>query len=324
MRRGIEDVKAYLNRLRTLLRYGGVSHARWEEGSIRCDVNISVRREGASEMGVRTEMKNMNSLSAIERAIAYESARHIEAIEYGTERLVQETRGWDDAKGCSFSMRNKETAADYRYFPDPNLSPILIDEDWLKDIASKLPELPESRILRFQKAYGLSQSDAEVLTGSRVIADIFEAAAVQSGYPRETATWVIGELFRIARRLKWNPDDIEINTGKFAELVRMVADSEINRAVGRKALDALVEHGADPREFTHDLNLSSNSDADSVLGAVRQVLSSNADTVSAFLGGREKARQALIGAIMRELRGNGDPAAVNSVFDSEIEKMKGR
>jgi len=161
--RSVEEVFAYLNRLRTLLRYGGVSHARWEEGSIRCDVNISVRREGASEMGIRTEMKNMNSLSAIERAIEYESARHIEAIEYGTERLIQETRGWDDVKGCSFSMRNKETAADYRYFPDPNLAPIIIDEDWMKRIASKLPELPDSRILRFEKAYGLSKSDCDLL-----------------------------------------------------------------------------------------------------------------------------------------------------------------
>ncbi|MCL2866514.1 MAG: Asp-tRNA(Asn)/Glu-tRNA(Gln) amidotransferase subunit GatB [Clostridia bacterium] len=319
--RSAGEVTAYLHRLRALLRYGGISQARWEEGSIRCDVNISVRREGADEKSVRTEMKNMNSLSAIERAIEYESTRHIEAIEYGTERLIQETRGWDDAQGCSFSMRHKETAADYRYFPDPNLMPIRIDENWIKRIQSALPETPELRAGRYIQAYALSKPDCELLVSSPAIADLFEAVAEKTGLPRETAAWIISDLFRIARRLKTNLDDISISSEKFADLIIMVANNEINRAAGRKALDMLFEHGTDPRDFARDNNLAINKDTGDMEQVVRQILRDHADIVSDYVGGRVKARQALVGAVMRALKGKGDPAIVNHILDDAIAKL---
>ena len=236
-----EEVVAYLERLRSLLRFAKVSECRMEQGSMRCDVNLSVRPVGQKEYGVRTEMKNMNSISAIERAIAYESARHIDAIEHGTEELVQETRRWDDIKGMSFAMRNKETAGDYRYFPDPNVMPVVIDDAWYESIEKSLPEFPEKKRERYITELGLGEYDAEFLTESRAFCDAFEAAYAECGLAKEAANWLITNCMNLLNRKQMTADMLNINGKALGVLIKLVSDGTVSHANAKKILEVMFD-----------------------------------------------------------------------------------
>ena len=319
--RSADEVITYLEKLRKLLRAGGVSGCKWEKGSMRCDVNLSLRPMGSDVLGVRTEMKNMNSLSAITRAIEYETARHTDALERNTEKLIQETRRWDDIKNQSFSMREKETAMDYRYFPDPNLAPIIIDDEWFDRIKSELPELPEAKIGRYMAEFGMSDTDAELIAGSRNLSGLFEEASRISGYPRETAVFIITDCLAFMNKKKLTADDLEMDAEKLAALVKMTVTGEITRNAAKRVLPAVIDQNADPREYCEQNGLFSQGDESAIRAAVEKALRENEKSVADFKNGKEKAKQALFGNVMRELRGNGDPAVIEKLLTEELAKQ---
>ncbi len=315
----VEEVVAYLDRLKTILRFAGVSDCKMEEGSMRCDVNLSIRPEGTNELGVRTEMKNMNSISAISKAIEYEVARHIDALERGTEVLIQETRRWDDVKNRSFSMRSKEMAADYRYFPDPNLAPIIIDDEWYNSVEASLPELPEVKKARYIEEFSLSESDADILTSSRALCDTFEGAVKVNGLYKDTANWILGDCMSILRQKKMSADDLAIDPVKLGTIVKMVADGKIVRAAGKKVLQAVFDTNVDPLEYCKENGLDDVSNTGEIEEAVKKVLDANEATVTKYKNGETKVRNALFGQVMKELKGKGDPALIQSILSKFID-----
>ena len=309
-----EEVVAYLEQLRLLLRFAKVSECRMEQGSMRCDVNLSVRPEGSDKLGVRTEMKNMNSISAIERAIAYETARHIDAIENGTEELVQETRRWDDIKGMSFAMRNKETAGDYRYFPDPNVMPIFIDDEWYERVEKSLPELPSVKKARYISELGLGEYDADILTQSRALCDCFEAAYETSGLAKESANWIISNCMNILNRKQLTADMLNINGVALGNLIKLVADGKVGHANAKKILEAMFDDDIDPAKYAEENGYIVSNDTSKIEEVIRAVVASDPKTVSDYKGGKEKALMALFGRCMKDLRGNCDPQVLRELL----------
>ena len=309
-----EEVVAYLEQLRLLLRFAKVSECRMEQGSMRCDVNLSVRPEGSDKLGVRTEMKNMNSISAIERAIAYETARHIDAIENGTEELVQETRRWDDIKGMSFAMRNKETAGDYRYFPDPNVMPIFIDDEWYEKVEKSLPELPSVKKARYISELGLGEYDADILTQSRALCDCFEAAYETSGLAKESANWIISNCMNILNRKQLTADMLSINGVALGQLIKLVADGKVGHANAKKILEAMFDEDIDPAKYAEENGYIVSNDTSKIEEVIRAVVASDPKTVSDYKGGKEKALMALFGRCMKDLRGNCDPQVLRELL----------
>ena len=315
--RSADEVVTYLNKLRALLSFAGVSDCKMQEGSMRCDVNVSVREVGSEVLGVRTEMKNMNSLRSIVRCIAYETQRHIDALEEGTEVLVQETRRWDDNLGQSFSMRSKEDATDYRYFPNPDIMPIRISDEWIESVRAALPESAHDKSARMQ-TLGISAHDAEIVTGSKRLADIFDALTAQDISPRDATAWIVTELLALGTDENKGSDDITIDCGKFAELIAMVARKEINRSVAKKVLALVYSEGADPSAYVKQHNLGMVSDTGLLETAIAAVLAENADAVEKYRAGNEKVLGFLMGKIMARTAGKADPGMVKSMLEKTM------
>ena len=313
-----EEVLAYLERLRDLLRFAKVSDCRWEQGSMRCDVNLSVRPEGSDVLGVRTEMKNMNSLSAIARAIEFETARHIDAIENGSEELVQETRRWDDIKGKSYAMRNKETAGDYRYFPDPNIMPVVIDDEWYNNIKASLPEFPEVKKERYINELGLPEYDAQQLVESRAFCDAFEAAYKECGMAKEVANWIITDCMTILNKKQHTADMLSINGTALGELVKLVADDKVTRQNAKRILAAMFEEDIKPLEYAEKNGLIVSNDTSNIEAVVKSVMAADERSVNDYKNGKEKALQALFGQCMKELRGNCNPQVLREILINSI------
>ena len=317
-----EEVLAYLERLHSLLRFAKVSDCRWEQGSMRCDVNLSVRPEGSQKLGVRTEMKNMNSLAAIARAIEYETARHIDALENGTEELVQETRRWDDIKGKSYAMRTKETAGDYRYFPDPNIMPVVIDDAWYEKIEASLPEFPEVKKARYTEEYGLSEYDADQLIQSRALCDCFEGAYAVCGKAKDAANWMISEVMNLLNAKKMTYDMLTLEGASLGKLIALVADGTVGRANGKKILAALFEDPTvDPASFAKENGMIVSNDTGLLEKAVKEAIAADMDAVNNYKNGKEKALMALFGRCMKELKGNCDPQALRKMLIDQINAL---
>ena len=316
-----EEVEAYLERLKTLLRYAKVAECEMAHGTMRCDVNLSVRPEGSDKLGVRTEMKNMNSIEAIKRAIEYETARHIDALENGTETLVQETRRWDDLKGKSFAMRSKETAGDYRYFPDPNVMPVVIDDEWFNRIQQSLPELPEVKFERYINEYGLSEHDAKHLTKSIAVCECFEDAFAVCGNAKDAANWIISEIMSILNYRQMTYDMLTIDGKALGELIKLVSGGKVGRANGKKIIDAMFEDNTIcPEEYAKANGLIISNDTGLIDKVVKSAIDANPKAVSDYKSGKEKALMSIYGMCMRELRGNGDPAVINQILNKELSK----
>ena len=315
-----EEVVAYLERLRSLLRFAKVSECRMEQGSMRCDVNLSVRPVGSDKLGVRTEMKNMNSLSAIVRAIEYETARHIDAIENGTEVLVQETRRWDDIKGKSFAMRSKETAGDYRYFPDPNIMPIVIDDEWYDGIKNALPEFPEVKKERYTAELGLSDYDAGILTDSRALCDCFEGAYAECGMAKEVANWLISDCMNILNKQGMTADQLTVNGKSLGKLIKLVADGTIGRGNAKKILIAMFDEDLDPAAYAEREGYIVSNDTGLIDKVIKEAIAADPRAVADFKGGKEKALMALFGKCMKQLKGNCDPQVLRTMLIDEINK----
>jgi len=313
-----EEVVAYLERLRNLLRFAKVSDCRWEQGSMRCDVNLSIRPEGSDKLGVRTEMKNMNSISAITRAIEYEVSRHIDALENGTEELVQETRRWDDVKGKSYAMRTKETAGDYRYFPDPNVMPVVIDDEWYGKIQATLPELPEVKRERYITELGLGEYDADQLTSSRALCDVFEAAYAKCGMAKEVANWLISDIMNILNKKQMTTDMLSINGDALGDLIKLVADNKVTRGNAKRILTAMFDEDLNPEEYAEANGLVVSNDTGKVEEVIKAVVEADPKSVADFKGGKEKALMALFGKCMRELKGNCDPQVLRELLIKKI------
>jgi len=313
--RSAEEVVTYLNKLKSMFRSGGISEC--EEGAMRCDVNISVRPEGSTEFGVRTEIKNMSSFEAIERAIAYESQRHIDAIEFEIEELVQETRRFDDASGKTFAMRNKETEADYRYFPDANLMPIIIDDEWLEEIKANKPEEVDEKSEQYREA-GISETEIDVLISNHKIAKLLDDTVALGCNAKDTATWILTDCAGILRKDGKTLADLEISAQTLSVIIKMVADGKVNRAAGRKLLIAVIEDNVDPVAYCKEQGLDRQLDSSALDGVIDAVIESNPRAVEDYKNGKVKAIQALFGACMKELKGAGDPAVIKELLENKL------
>ncbi len=315
-----EEVVAYLERLRSLLRFAKVSQCRMEQGSMRCDVNLSIREEGETKLGVRTEMKNMNSISAITRAIEYEVARHIDALENGTEELVQETRRWDDVKGKSYAMRSKETAGDYRYFPDPNVMPIVIDDEWFDSIKASLPEFPEVKKARFIDELGLSEYDADLITQSRAFCDCFEAAYKECGEAKEVANWLISDCMNMLNKKGSTMDQLKVDGTALGKLIKLVMESKVTRGNAKKILLVMDEETLDPEKYATENNFIVSNDTANIEKVIKEIVAADPKSVADYKGGKEKALMALFGKCMKTLKGNCDPQVLRKILLDEIDK----
>ena len=316
-----EEAGRYLKNLRTILQYLEVCDGNMEEGSFRCDANISVRPSGAKELGTKVEIKNMNSFKAVEKALEHEIKRQIETLSEGG-RLQQETRLWDAEREVTRSMRSKEFAHDYRYFPEPDLLPLVVEEKWIEEIRAGLPELPEQRRERFASQYGLPPYDAELLTARRDVADYFEAAVKAHSNPKAISNWVMGDLFRIIKEKRLD-DKLRIAAWpvapeRLAEMVRMIDQGKISGKMAKGLFEEMLETGAAPDTIVRAKGLEQVSDTGSIEKAIEQVLAAHARQASDYRGGNEKVFGFLIGQIMKATQGKANPQVVNEILRKKL------
>jgi len=311
-----EEVIAYLEKLRALLSFAGVSDCKMQEGSMRCDVNISVRKKGTQALGTRVEIKNMNSTKAIAAAIEYESGRQIDALETGGE-LFQETRRWDDGKGITVAMRGKEEAADYRYFPNPEIMPVVIDKNWLEAVRATLPESAEEKYARLI-GLGLSEYESKRITGSKALSHIFDETLKFLNKPKDISNWLLEELLSVAKGDNKGEDDIKINSEMFAKLIGLVDSKTINRNTGKALLVKVLHEGLDPVAYVEENQLGMVSDSGTIQKAVDEVLAANAKSVDEYRSGNEKVLGFLVGQTMKKLGGKADPQAVNKCIREKL------
>jgi len=318
--RSAEEARLYLENLKAILEYAGVSDCKMQEGSLRADINLSVRPKGQKEFGTRTEMKNINSFKAIVRAIEYESRRQIEELESGG-KVEQETRRWDDNKGISYAMRNKEEAHDYRYFPDPDLVPIVVDEKWVEEIRASLPEMPESRKERYITQYGLPEYDAGILTSSIKLANFFESALEKTSNAKAVSNWIMGDLMRILKDKEMEADEIPFPAEYLAELVNLIDEGTISGTIAKKVFAKMFDTGKAPGTIVKEEGLEVVSDEGAIVEAVKKVIVANPQSVADYKGGKEKAIGFLVGQVMRETKGKANPQIVNKVLREELNKI---
>ena len=319
--RSSEEVIAYLEKLRCMMQYLGVSDCKLQEGSMRADVNLSVREVGAEEFGTRTEMKNLNSFKAIARAIEGERERQIELIEEG-KVVTQETRRWDDNKEYSYAMRSKEDAKDYRYFPDPDLPPIHISDAWIEKIKAEQPELREVKQARYQEEYGLPAYDAGILTESRHLAGLFEETAAIYGNAKKTANWFMGEVLRLTKDKAMDPEQVSFSPKHLADLLVMVEKSEVSPQNAKKVFEKVFEEDIDPVVYIEEHGLKIVEDTGLLEETINRILDANPGPLSELLGGKDKVMGFFVGQIMKEMKGKANPASVRKTLMKEVEKRK--
>jgi aspartyl-tRNA(Asn)/glutamyl-tRNA(Gln) amidotransferase subunit B len=314
--RSAAEVIAYLEKLRETMLYLDICDCKMQEGSIRADINLSMRREGG-ELGIRTETKNMNSFKAIARAIEYETSRQIEILEDGGH-IVQETRRWDDERLESYGMRSKENAQDYRYFPEPDLLPINIDDAWLASIRENLPELAYQKRERYCRDFKIPESEAAVLTVHKNICDIFETIARKSGQPVEAAHLLTGEIMRLMNNANILPEDLSLNTDKFSALITLVTDGKINRNAYKETVEAVFTNDVDPEKYIAEKGLMMINDDNAVIEAVKAVITENQDSVAEYRAGKEKVFGFLMGQVMKKLGGKGNPDMAKKALEGAL------
>ena len=319
--RSSEEVIAYLEKLRCMMQYLGVSDCKLQEGSMRADVNLSVREVGAEEFGTRTEMKNLNSFKAIARAIEGERERQIELIEEG-KAVTPETRRWDDNKEYSYAMRSKEDAKDYRYFPDPDLPPIHISDAWIEKIKAEQPELREVKQARYQEEYGLPAYDAGILTESRHLAGLFEETAAIYGNAKKTANWFMGEVLRLTKDKAMDPEQVSFSPKHLADLLVMVEKSEVSPQNAKKVFEKVFEEDIDPVAYIEEHGLKIVEDTGLLEETINRILDANPGPLSELLGGKDKVMGFFVGQIMKEMKGKANPASVRETLMKEVEKRK--
>lgn len=317
--RNADEVLAYLDKLRMMIQYLGASDCKLQEGSMRADVNLSVREAGSSVFGTRTEMKNLNSFKAIARAIEGERKRQIELIEEG-KKVVQETRRWDDNKEYSYAMRSKEDAQDYRYFPDPDLTPVVISDEWIKEIRDRQPELQPQKMRRYQEEFQLPEYDAGILTSSKHLADMFEETTALCGKPKEVSNWLMVEAMRLLKDHDQDVEDMVFSPGNLAKLIGLVDRGVVNRTVAKSVFEEIFARDVDPEAYVEEKGLKMVSDEGALRTAIEGVLEANPQSVADYRNGKEKAMGFLVGQTMRAMKGKADPAMVNKIVKELLTK----
>ncbi|RKI23446.1 Asp-tRNA(Asn)/Glu-tRNA(Gln) amidotransferase subunit GatB [bacterium 1xD8-6] len=311
--RSADEVVAYLEKLRLIIQYLGASDCKLQEGSMRADVNLSVREAGASEFGTRTEMKNLNSFKAIRRAIEGERERQIDLIESG-QKIIQETRRWDDAKEYSYAMRSKEDAQDYRYFPEPDLVPIIISDEWLDEIRSRQPELRTEKLERYKREFNIPEYDAGIITSNKKLADIFEETTAICNNPKKVSNWLMVETMRLLKEHEMEPEQITFSPENLAKLIQLTEDRAVNSSVAKEVFEKIFEEDIDPEKYVEEHGLKAVSDDGALRSTIEKVIADNPQSVEDYKGGKKKAIGFLVGQTMKAMQGKADPAMVNKIL----------
>ena len=317
--RSADEVIAYLEKLRLLIQYLGASDCKLQEGSMRADVNLSVREVGAKEFGTRTEMKNLNSFKAIARAIEGETARQIDLIESG-EGVVQETRRWDDTKERSYAMRSKEDAQDYRYFPDPDLVPVIISDEWIEEIRNRQPEFRTEKLERYKEEFDIPQYDAEILTNSKKLADIFEKTTAICGKPKKVSNWLMVETLRLLKDNNQEPEDLKFSPENLAKLIDLVDGGTINNKTAKEVFEVVFKEDVDPEAYVEEHGLKSVNDEGALRAVIEEIVAANPQSVADYKSGKQKAMGFLVGQTMRAMKGKADPGSVNKILKEILER----
>ena len=311
--RSAEEVIAYLEKLRMIIQYLGASDCKLNEGSMRADVNLSVREVGAAEFGTRTETKNLNSFKAIARASENERERQIDLLESGQE-VVQETRRWDDTKEYSYAMRSKEDAQDYRYFPDPDLVPINISDEWLERLKSEQPEFRDEKKERYIEEYGLPEYDANLLTLYKPLTVLLEAAVANGSKPKEASNWLMVETMRLVKEKGIEPDEVKFSADNFSKFLKLIDDNVINKTVAKEVFEAMFNDDIDPEKYVDEHELKMDNNTDELKGVLEEIIANNPKSVEDFHNGKEKAIGALVGQAMKATKGKADPKMINQML----------
>lgn len=311
--RSAEEVTAFLEKLRRIIQYLGASDCKLQEGSMRVDVNLSVREKGTEAYGTRTEMKNLNSFRAITRAIQGEKERQIHLLEEG-KAVMQETRRWEDSKGESYGVRSKEDARDYRYFPDPDLMPVVVSRDWLEEIRSRQPELAEEKLERYRKEYQLPDYDIGILISSRHLATLFEETTALCGQPKKVSNWLMGDTLRLLNERGMEPEKLGISPEYLASLIRLVDEKIINNTVAKEVFQVMFDKGVDPKQYVEAMGLQTVSDEGILKQTLEKVIGANPKSVEDYRKGKEKAIGFLVGQTMKETGGKAEPGEVKRLL----------
>ena len=317
--RRAEEAESYLRKLKSIFEYIEVSDCKMQEGSLRADVNVSVKKKTDTKLGTRTEMKNMNSFRSIVRAIEYEVDRQIDILEDGGT-ITQETLRWDDVSGKTFPMRDKEDAQDYRYFPDPDLVAIKLSEEYIQNIKDNLPELPESRKQRYLEEYNLSEKDAKLLTSSKYLSDLFEGAVKVCNNPKAVNNWIISDISRILNETETEPISIPFDSNQLGKLVILIDKGTISSSIGKKVLVELFENPRDPEDIIKEKGWIQISDEGAIKEVVMKILEANPQSIADYKAGKDKALGFLVGQAMKETKGKANPQMLNKMFLEELKK----
>ena len=308
-----EEVIAYLEKLRMIVQYLGASDCKLQEGSMRADVNLSVRKVGSETFGIRTEMKNLNSFKAIAHAIEGEKQRQIELIEAG-KAVVQETRRWDDNKESSFAMRSKEDAKDYRYFPEPDLVPIVISDEWIDKIKSQEPEFRDAKLEHYKQEFDIPEYDAGILTESKHMADLFEATTAICNKPKKVSNWLMVETMRLMKEHNVEAEDLKFSPENLAKLIELADAGTVNSSVAKEVFEHVFLENVDPEKYVEEHGLKTVNDEGALKATLEQVIAANPQAVADYKGGKEKALGALVGQTMKAMKGKANPGMVNQML----------
>ena len=318
--RSADEVLAYLDKLRLTIQYLGASDCKLNEGSMRVDVNMSLREKGTEKFGTRTETKNLNSFKAIKRCIENEFERQADILDAG-DKVVQETRRWDDDKGYSYTMRSKEDAQDYRYFPDPDLVPLIIDDKWLDRIRANQPELRDEKKERYAREYGIPEYDIGLITEYKELADIFEDGVNEGADPKKVSNWIIGETLRLSKDSEKDVTEISFSGKNLALLIKMLDDKKINNTIAKQVFEHIFSENVNPLEYAEKNNLIIKTDTGALAETVKRAIEANPKAVADMKAGKKKAMGAIVGFVMKEMKGKCDPAEVNKLVMAEIAKL---
>ncbi|AEG15259.1 Aspartyl/glutamyl-tRNA(Asn/Gln) amidotransferase subunit B [Desulfofundulus kuznetsovii DSM 6115] len=315
--RSPEEARAYLEKLKAIIQYTGVSDCKMEEGSLRCDANVSVRPRGSREFGTKTEIKNMNSFKALQRALAYEVERQIAVLQEGG-RIVQETRTWDENKGVTLPMRSKEEAHDYRYFPEPDLVPLVIDRQWVEEIRATLPELPDERRNRYIKRYDLPAYDATVLTATKEMADYFEECVALYPNAKAVSNWMMGDLSRLLNAHNMDITRCKVSPRQLTDMLKLMDKGTISGKIAKTVFEEMFATGKDPEQIVQEKGLVQITDEGAITAIVEEVLAGNAKVVEDYLKGKDRAFGFLVGQVMKATRGKANPELVNRLLKEKL------
>ena len=311
--RSAEEARIFLETLRNIMRYTGVSKADMEKGQLRCDINVSVRPKGSDRLGTRTEIKNVNSFRFVQKAIEYEVERQIKTIQEGGE-IVQETRTFDPATGKTYPMRGKEEAEDYRYFPDPDLLPLILDKEWIEEIRKSMPELPHQRLERLLSQYGISEYEARIFVQHKELGDFFEEAVKKFNEPKMIANWLLNDLLGLLNEKQIPLEESPVSPDRLAELVRLIKENVISTKIGKEVIKEMVETGRSASQIVEEKGLKQITDEGEIRRIVEEVLSRFPSEVERFRQGEEKLLGFFVGQVMRETKGKANPKLVNQIL----------